>query len=213
MPDPARPSVLSRPAALTARVHLFTRRRRVGRWGLAIALGAAAAIWTSSLAADADRQRRQWSTSSTVWVVTGDVTAGDVIEPHDLEPRNLPAAALPEGALTVERSSPSGHRARVDLHPGEVLLGPRLTGDAPSEVTARLPADTRGVVIPAGETDPFVVGDRVDLYDLLDGRPLERDALVVAVEATTITVAVRSDRTGTVVASLAAGGVVAVLVP
>ncbi len=213
MPEPARPSDLSRPAVLAARVRLFTRRLRVGRWGLAVALGAAVAIWTAGITADADRERRQWSASTTVWVLAGDVTAGELLEPGDLEALALPAVAVPDSAIAAERESPAGRRVRVDLHTGEILLASRLAGAASSAVAARLPADTRGIVIPAGEFDPFVIGDRTDLFDLLDGRPLVREALVVDTSATTITVAIGSDRIGIVVESLAAGGVVAVLVP
>lgn len=213
MSELPRPRPLPRPHALLAVVRLRVRRFRLARWAAAVVLGGAVAVSTSGVLADAEARRAHWSTVDDIWVLTADVPAGATLEPSVLEQRAMPRVAVPDSALGVDDQSPMGRRLRVAGHRGEVVLAPRLAPVGASAVAARLPAGTRGVVVPTAEPDPFVEGDTTDLFELVSGRRLVEGALVVAVAPGGATVAVGSEQVGAVVAALAGGGIVATLVP
>ena len=82
-------------------------------------------------------------------------------------------------------------------------------------VAALLPAGTRGVTVPFGETTPPVApGDRVDLMAAglgLDGTALALDALIVAVDERSVVVAVRAAELPAVAGALVNGTVVVAL--
>jgi len=213
MSEPNRPGALPRWRALISSARVLVRRRRLLRWVAAAITALAAAWWTSTVVADAERQRAAWATTEDVWVLTRGLAAGEAIRDGDVRIATLPAAAVPPAAAPAPGVTAAGRRLRVDGHEGEILLGPRLAPAGASPTAARLPVGTLGLVIPADESQPLEPGDTVDLFGLLGGRLLEDRAPVVAVGERGATVAVDAGRTGEVIVALAEGGVVLALRP
>lgn len=214
MSELSRPADLPRARVALAKGRLVLRRLRLARWALALVTGVVASLWLTGVAADAERARERWSATGAVWVLAVDLPSGTELETAHVVRRTLPEIAIPPSALSPSTAdSPAGRRLRVDGHRGEILLIPRLAPVGASAVAARLPDGTRGVAVTTDEDEPFAVGDRADLFDLLTSRRISEAALVVDVAPGTTTFAVTVEQTNVVVEALGAGGIVAALVP
>ena len=177
---------------------------------MAAALVAGALVW--SAAERAGRHQEQWGASVSAWRLTDDAASGAALTAELVERVALPAVAVPPGAVPGH-DDPVGRRLRTDGHAGEVILTDRLAPGGASPIASRLTAGERGVVVPSETDDPFALGDRVDVVELVGGRHLVRDAVIVGAGERSLTVGVATSDVGAVVAALAAGGVALVLAP
>ena len=203
-----RPSARARPIVLP---HLPVRRwmRRARRspalWWFAAALVALlAATRVSAIDDEAEARRAAWGESVTVVVAVDDLAAGDVVGAADVVVAEWPRATVPAGALT---SPPVGRTVAATIVAGEAVVAARVAPSGLSDVAALVPAGRRAVAVPStsggfgADAPPLAVGDRVDVLASFDGFDLEdggapstdtvaRDALVVDVGETNVTVAV-----------------------
>ena len=118
-------------------------------------------------------------------MTTTDIDAGAPLDAGMAIPVEVPAGLSPRGA-TVD--DPTGTRARVDLVAGVILHDNQLIGES-SAHTARTPPGSAAIALDR-TSDLFVVGDRVDLHDLVDGRRLGSNGVVIAVTDGDIAVAI-----------------------
>lgn len=172
-------------------------RRRLGAWGLAIAV----ALVVRDLTADARAERAAWGRTVDVVVATEPVDPGERLGGR-VALRPVPVALVPDAAV---RSLPGNRRAAHPIGRGEVVTTADLAAVASGPVAARLPEGTAGVTIPVGSpVPPVAVGDQIDVVapgefsdPLAPQRhrapsPLATGALVIAVEADRLTLAVAS---------------------
>lgn len=141
-----------------------------------------------------------------VWVATRDIAAGTILEAGTTAAVEVPRGLIPADATTED---PIDGRTRVDLAAGEILRDDRIAGRS-SAHAALTPPGTVTVALDR-TSDLFSVGDRVDLHDLIDGRRLATDAVIVAVGDRDLGVAVDEAAIGEVVRGLGRGGIVTVL--
>jgi Flp pilus assembly protein CpaB len=174
---------------------------------LALLTGAIAYHYLESLAAGAARYGRP----TTVAVAAADLRAGDRLGSGDVELRELPAAAV---APTAIGSRSLGRVVRRAVSAGEVLVAADLTRPGTSGLAAALPPGTVAIAVPRGDAPLRLArGDRVDLLAAVDPdggslAPVARDAVVVATDRSSVTVAVSEPEAGDVAAAVAAGIVV-----
>lgn len=182
------------------------RRRPLPWWTGALVLAGATALLVGRLAGDAAAERERWGDTVAVAVATADVAAG---EPVIAEQRHLPRSLVPDGAAT----SAGGAVATVAIHTGEIVLESRLAPAGTSPVAALVPPGHRAVAVPAADGLPLAVGDVVDVLATLDPESAQptfavaRDAAVVHVGESAVTVAVPLDDAPRVAFALAVGAV------
>ena len=191
------------------RLRLFVARRPLVHWLLIGTAAAVTAAFILDRAAAADAARERWGDTRTVVVATVDLRPGQRIGAADTRTENWPIALVPADASSVAPRRRRG--GRVD-RPGEPVVRRRLGRAGAGPIASRLPAGTRGLSVPVGDTPPVVEpGDRVDIVaaDLGVGpRVVATDAEVVAVDARAVVVAVAVDELGAVAGALVAGSVV-----
>ncbi len=188
------------PEVVLGRLRHSLRRWQIVRRGLAVVAVIVLATTVNRARTAADQAAEQWDPDRTVWVAATPLPAGAEIATGDVVARPAPAALTPADA-TAE--SPVGARVTVAHAAGEILRDARLVGRDDSTVTSLIPAGHSAVTVDVDE-DIFVVGDRVELYALLNGR-LVGSGLVVAAHEGAVTVGVQ--RPGPVVVELGRGGV------
>ena len=187
------------------------RRSILLRWALVAASAGAIAVEGARIGAAADAERASWGTSVDVVVVRRAVAAGDTIRSGDVEVDAWPAALVPDDAL---RAVPDGAMASAALVPGEALVARRVAPAGMGPVAARVPEGWRAVAVPTSSSGlgpaapPLAVGDRVDL---LAPAPVAVDAVVVAVDDSSVAVAVPAADAPAVADALAASVVTVVL--
>ena len=186
-------------------------------------VGFAVVITGTSVASAIDRAERAeaaWGERRTVVLVTSDIEAGDVVDSSNTDLVHRPVAVVPEGSRS---SVPDGARVGTAVLAGEVLLDGHLAPSGLTELTARLPPDTRAVAIPAepGTTPALTIGDTVDVLVALapeaagtgpPGFAIAEGALVVDVSVAAITVAVRPADAPRIAVALGQGAVTLALV-
>ncbi len=209
--DPRRPAPPPTRRVISSLVVLAARRYHLIRWAVA---GSAVLVLTLSVTnarARATAAESRWADLRTVWVATSDLGAGGLLTDSDTHRVELPMAAIPRDASTT---SPIGRRLHDDLAEGEILRDGRLADTSASEAAALLGPRSRGVTLRIDDGGGLVVGDRVDLLALVDGRPLAANAVVVATDDRGwATFSVPEGRVSAVVREISAGGVIPVLVP
>jgi len=190
---------------------LAARKWHLVRWGVA---GVAVLILVMSVTNARERAtaaESRWTDVRTVWVASSDIEAGRLITDSEIRSTELPLAALP---LDASISSPAGRRLRDDMAQGEVIRDGRLTEGVTSEAAALLDPHSRGITLQIEDGSVLVVGDRVDLLALIDGRPLAANAVVVATNGGGWAMfSVAESQVSAVVSEITVGGVVPVLVP
>jgi Flp pilus assembly protein CpaB len=187
------------------------RRSVALRWLLVVVAAGAVAVEGARIGADATAEREAWGTSVDVVVVRRRVAAGDPIRSGDVGLEPWPAALVPDDAV---HAVPGGAVASAALVPGEALVSSRVAPAGIGPVAARVPAGWRAVAVPTSASGlgppapPLEVGDRVDL---LAPDPVAVAAVVVAVDDSSVTVAVPADDATAVAEALAATVVTVVL--
>lgn len=196
-------------------------RRQPRLWWLltiTLALGVGAAV--SSFVADAERTRAAWGDTAPVVVARRAVPPGAPLDAGDVQLVDWPRALVPDGAV---RDVPVGQVAAVAIGAGEVVTRARLAPLGLRGVAATLPEGSRAVAIPVepGRAPPLEVGDRVDVLVALPldapgagppGFVVAAGALVVAVQDTAVTVAVRPEAAPRIAVALGSGAVTLALV-
>jgi Flp pilus assembly protein CpaB len=179
------------------------RYRPAARWALVAALAVAVAVTSARLVNRAAAARSEWGETVAVVVITRAVDAGRPIGESDVERRDLPRAVVPDAAVT---HSPVGRLAIVDLFPGEVLVARRLAPDGLRGPAALLPPGSRALAVPTGPgTPPLAVGDAVEVL-ASGGEPSASPmGRVVAVDESSVTVAVPAADAPAVAFALAQG--------
>lgn len=209
MPSPERASLRSPFRSLTSfvsAVRARVRRHRLARWGLLVILGTIVTLRVGDVVDSATSERDRWAPVATVWAITTDLSAGSQLEPGHAVPVAAPPGLVPTDAVAGD---PTGRRIRVDHRAGEILVVHRLI-EGGSAHAARTPAGTVAIALDRS-SDLFLVGDRVDLHDQIDGARLAVDAIVIAVTDRDVAVAVDTASIDEVIRGLGRGGVVAVL--
>ena len=199
-------SPLRSPAIFVSAVRSLARRYRLGRLLAGVTIVLVAALRLQGALDAAATERARWAPGAIGWVTTTDIDAGAPLNAGMAIPVEVPAGLSPRGA-TVD--DPTGTRARVDLVAGVVLHDNQLIGES-SAHTARTPPGSASIALDR-TSDLFVVGDRVDLHDLVDGRRLGTNGVVIAVTDGDIAVAIDAYAVPDVVRGLGRGGVVPVL--
>jgi Flp pilus assembly protein CpaB len=211
-----------RPKPRRHRVHPVLAIRRQPRLWWALTVGAALATgWlVSSIVADAEAVRAAWGAGETVAVARHDIEAGAPVEAGDVELVERPRALVPDDAV---HDLADGQVASAAIAAGEVVVADRLAPLGLRGVAATLPPGARAVAIPVepGQAPPLTVGDHVDVLVALapeaagDGPPgfvVAAGAVVVAVEDTAVTVAVRSAAAPRIAVALGQGAVTLALI-
>ena len=199
-------SPLRSPAIFVSAVRSLARRYRLGRLLAGVTIVLLAALRLQGALDTAETERARWAPGAIGWVTTTDIDAGAPLDAGMAIPVEVPAGLSPRGA-TVD--DPTGTRARVDLVAGVILHDSQLIGES-SAHTARTPPGSAAIALDR-TSDLFVVGDRVDLHDLVDGRRLGINGVVIAVTDGDIAVAIDVHAVPDVVRGLGRGGVVPVL--
>jgi hypothetical protein len=199
-------SPLRSPAIFVSAVRSLARRYRLGRLLAGVTIVLVAALRLQGALDAAATERARWAPGAIGWVTTTDIDAGAPLNAGMAIPVEVPAGLSPRGA-TVD--DPTGTRARVDLVAGMILHDNQLIGES-SAHTARTPPGSASIALDR-TSDLFVVGDRVDLHDLVDGRRLGTNGVVIAVTDGDIAVAIDAYAVPDVVRGLGRGGVVPVL--
>ncbi|MGZ4705679.1 MAG: Flp pilus assembly protein CpaB [Acidimicrobiales bacterium] len=189
-------------------------RRRAGRFTMAAALAAVALGVVQVRADEAARIRAGLGRTRTVVVARHDLAPGHVIGDDDTVARTLPVDALPDGAIDQR---PTGRTVTAAVVAGEVVSARRLAPDGVDGLAALVPPGRRAIALPTeGSGLRLQVGDHVDVLDPSDGAAYAdgssapagaaaTDALVIAVDDTTVTVAVERDDAPSVARALAGG--------
>ncbi|MEZ5247540.1 MAG: SAF domain-containing protein [Acidimicrobiales bacterium] len=125
----------------------------------------------------AARLRAEWGPHVAAWTVVTDLESGHVLAESDLVTRLLPPAALPADAVTV---APVGGRLLDSVGEGEIVRAGRVDGVDEASDGSHL-GSGRGAVALSSAAPHLEVGDRVDLYGLLDGDLVAAGAVVVDV--------------------------------
>jgi pilus assembly protein CpaB len=191
-------------------------RRRLRRPSVYLIVAVALAGLTGAVAyrqLDAAAQgARRFGHPVPVAVARVDLRAGDRIDASSVDVRLLPAGAVP---ATAVHTASIGRVIRTPLAAGQVLAWSNLTEPGTSRLAAALPPGTVALAVPTGDSALRVMpGDRVDLLSVTrDGgqRPVTSDARVLARDARSLTVAVRSADAGRVATAITAGTVVPAL--
>ena len=190
------------------RAQVFLRRSRLPRFAVVVVVALGAGNSLAQARAGADQARADWASREEVWVATRDLFAGTALGADDIELLELPRIALPRDAVT---SDPGGSTLASSMVRGEVLRVGRIESHVLSPTAARLPAQTAGLTITVSQS-ALAVGDRVDVYGLLDGNLLASGAEVIAVNDNQPTLAIAETELPAVIRALTIGGVVPVLV-
>ena len=174
----------------------------------------AAILIVASLAALGNERARavalrdQWGPTTTAWVAVDDLDAGHLLVDGDVTSALLPPSAVPTDAAT---GSPLGHRLADPMGEGEIVRLGRLRGGEESVTSSRV-GPTRGAVPLSTAAPHLEVGDRVDLFALLDGASVATDAEVVSMVDGIPVVAVERADLSAVIRAFSLGDVVPVLV-
>ena len=188
------------------------RRHPLAHWLLVLGLAVLSALVVGRRTADADAARAAWGATKPVVVATRAIDAGATIDADDVALQRWPAAVVGTSALDA---LPVGRAVRVALAPGDMLRVDDIAPTGVAGLAALIPDGWRAVAVARGTASVAVArGDRVDLVAATaDGAAamVARDALVLAADAKTITVAVPSDVADRVAGALATTAVVAVL--
>lgn len=195
---------MQRSPDVAGRIRHSLRRRQILRRGLALVAVIVLATTVTRARSAAERAAQQWAPDHSVWVALVPLSAGTEITADDIAERPAPAALVPVDAAG---ESPVGERVSTAHAAGEILRDGRLSGRDHNMVASLIEPGHSAVTVDV-ESDIFVVGDRVQIHSLLDGRQLAA-GMVVAVHEGAVTVGVA--RAGPVMAELGLGGVAVAL--
>jgi Flp pilus assembly protein CpaB len=165
----------------------------------------------------AESSVKAWGERVPTVVMAVDAPAGHRLTAGDMRLVELPAVARPADAFS---EAPVGAPLAAAVFAGEPLVAGRVAPDGVSPLAATLPAGHRGVALPIDIATPHLEpGDVVELHaTTIDEAGTARGAStgtgrVLAVDEGSLVVAVPVPAVDELVAALAGGPVVAVLVP
>ena len=204
---PTRPRPPTRFPAVTTAPWRAARHHRHARSVIAALLIVASLVGLRAEHRRNDALRDAWGRSVTVWTAAADLDAGHVLTGDDLVARSLPPAALPDDPAT---DAPHGHRLVDAVGRGEILRVGRIQGDDPAVDGSRV-ATGRGGIALSAPAPHLELGDRVDLYGLLDGDRVAAGARVVDLTDGVPVVTVADHEIGAVIRAFTTGDVVPVL--
>jgi len=196
------------------------RHRRL-YWVAAIALAVVTANTVTSALHRAETARDAWGEARSVVVARHRLDVGDIVRTGDVTVERWPAAMTPRGAFG-DAADATGRTVVEVVEPGEAVLAGRLAPDGLRGVAALIPPGWRALALPVGPAAlPLSVGDRVDLVAAVDGTDanvsrapsfvLADNALVVALDDQSVTVAVRADDAPRVALGIVTGSIVLAL--
>jgi Flp pilus assembly protein CpaB len=203
-------------------LHRLLRGRGL-RWALTVVLAVGAGTLAAGTVQRAEQARAAYGESRRVPVATGDLEVGAELGAADVGWADLPVALLPDGVA----DAPNGRIVTEPVVRGEVILERRLSGGTSHGTIALIGPGRRAVAVPTDTAAPtLAVGDRVDAYasdsvgSLSDAararaggaRRVARDALVVAVDDRTATIAVAAAEAPGVAGALLDGALTIALV-
>lgn len=208
--------------AAARRSRSVRRAARSRAAAIVVALVVAAVVVAQTRAAE--RLERRWGATTAVWVARADLPAGHQLVDDDLLRADWPDTLVPPDA--VHGPLPS-RRLRADVAAGEVIVAARLADPGRGGWSAALEPDEVAVQLPLAEPQAGLArGDHVDVVAPAAGTAgaldptdpsgaathvVARDARVVAVSATSVTVAVARAH-GASTAAAALGGLVSIVV-
>jgi len=182
-------------------------RTALAYWAVVLALAAVAAGVVGHTVAAADQARERWGRTRPVVVARRALAPGHALSPGDVAVRAWPVGLVPPAAL-ARRPAP-GTVVRTAVGVGQPVVPGDLGRRGRSGPGALLGTDRRAVAVPRAEAPlPVRVGDTVDLYAVgADGTGLlvSPDAAVLAVSASTLTVAVPAGEVAGLVGPLSDG--------
>jgi pilus assembly protein CpaB len=146
---------------------------------------------------------------------------GDVVRSGDVAAASWPAALVPRRAV-ADLGNAVGRAVVQVIEPGEAVLAGRLAPEGLHGVAALVPPGWRALALPVGPAAlPLSIGDHVDLVAAVGGTDatasqspsfvLADDAVVVAVDERSVTVAVHADDAPRVALGIVTGSVVLAL--
>jgi Flp pilus assembly protein CpaB len=205
---------------------LWLRRHRGVYWVVALGVAGLSAHALATTLTRAENARAQWGSSRSVVVARHRLDVGAVVHASDVTTASWPDALVPRGS--VDNVGAIEGRTVVEvIHPDEPLRTERLAPDGLHGVAALVPAGWRALAVPVGSAPlTLSVGDRIDLVAAVpdatassgsssSGAPssfvLAANALVVAVDDRSVTVAVPADDAPRVALGIATGTVVPAL--
>ncbi len=200
----------------------WLRRHRLVYWCAALALAAVSANAIAGALADAQAERDRWGSTRHVLVARHRLDAGDVVHAGDVEDDAWPVAVVPPDAVGAD-DVVVGRTVVGTVAQGEAVLGSRLAPAGLHGVAALVPIGWRALAVPVGPAVVrLAVGDRIDLVAAVDGSGkidadhppsfvLAANALVVAVDEQSVTVAVPADAAPRVALGIVTNSVVPAL--
>ena len=203
------------------RIPRWIRRHRGLYWLVAMVLAGVTANAVTTALDRAEAARAGWGESKSVLVAQHRLDVGDVVRDGDVAAASWPLAVVPRGALP-DPPDAIGRTVVQVIEPGEALLAGRLAPDGLHGVAAMVPPGWRALAVPFGPAAlPLSVGHRVDVVAAVGGTDatasqtpsfvLADNALVVAVDERSVTVAVRAEDAPRVALGIVTGSVVLAL--
>lgn len=212
-------------------------RRPITWWVLVVIMAVLTAVMLNRASAEADALVAAWGETKSVLVADQIIEVGDDLLSRS-QWREFPAAMTPAGAVTEPGAVNEGTVAIARIHPGEVVLRPRISGGGESAGVPRgsvgdgagAELNAAGAMLPAGtgavglrRTDDWpqvVVGDRLNLlatFNPSGDAPatttlVATGAVVMLADDQTVSVAVPDDDLPATVHALNLASVTAVLV-
>jgi Flp pilus assembly protein CpaB len=204
----------------------WLRRHRGLYWVVALGVAGLSAHALATALTRAEHARAQWGASRSIVVARHRLDVGEVVRAADVTVASWPDALVPLG--TVGDVGAIEGRTVVDvIHPDEPVRTERLAPDGLHGVAALVPAGWRALAVPVGSAPlTLSVGDRVDLVAAVPDTAassgsssasasasfvLAANALVVAVDDRSVTVAVPADDAPRVALGIATGSVIPAL--
>jgi Flp pilus assembly protein CpaB len=189
----------------------FLRRRRARRTIIASVTVVAAAVLASSLSRAGDLAD-DFGERRVVAIAARDLSAGVELVDGDLRWVERPLALI-GGSVT---DAPVGRVVVEPVLEGEAVVDERLAGEGVHGPTALAPAGSRALAVPTPTgRPPLVLADRLDVvaatFDGSTARRVAEDAVVVAVDDESVTVAVAGDELGAVARAVLDGTAVLAL--
>ncbi|HEX2381856.1 MAG TPA: SAF domain-containing protein [Acidimicrobiales bacterium] len=213
--------VLVRRRMRRRRLPRWLRRHRGLYWVAAIALAVLTANTIATAVRRAEAARDAWGEARSVLVARRRLDIGDVVATDDVATESWPSTMVPRGAIGIDVDA-IGRMVVEIVEPGEAVLAGRLAPDGLRGIAALIPPGWRAIAVPVGAAAlPLSVGDRLDLVaavgstDVSESQSpafvLAENALVVAADEQSVTVAVPADDAPRVALAIVTGSVVPAL--
>jgi Flp pilus assembly protein CpaB len=188
---------------------------------LVLALAALSAQAIAGAVARADAARNRWGAAREIVVARTRLEVDDVVSAGDVESASWPVALVPRGAIDASQDL-AGRTVVEAIEPGSAVVAAQLAPDGLHGIAALIPIGWRALAVPIAQASvPVSVGDRIDLVAAVSGSDasasppfvLAANAVVVATNGQSITVAVPAADAPRVALGIVTGSVVPALRP